>query len=452
MKKILATLWIIMFLSMPGFAKNSSEDKIEYLNLKWWEKFNDEILTDYLLSAYENNQDLKVAELNIKQAEQAVKMSFSDELPKINFNGGYSRIFESSDIHHGNLIIPDYNQSNFFLPLTMSYEFDIWGKNRLKTKNLKVRRAIMEEDEKSLYISLTSAIASDYFNLIKADKLIEIQKELINLQNRIVSMEEKKFNAGLCPLTEVIAEKQLLTLYESELNNLFEKKDVLENRLRVLIGEGDKDFKHKDDFNLFEIPDALPSSLIEFRPDIKKSKKYIEKARNEVKIAKKDFLPNFTIYGRVGFNAYELNRIFTPKSFLSSVGILPDLDIFTGGYKTSVLKYRKLEYEKNLQYYQKAVLTSFQELNDSLLSAKISRKNYEKSLENLSFEEDIRNLSLKKYDIGANSLLEYLKTSKTCLALKKNEISSKADCLLTVINIYKAAGGIDFTSVGEEHI
>src|SRR5699024_2589084 len=109
----------------------------------------------------------------------------------------------------------------------------------------------------------------------------------------------------------------------------------------------------------------------------------------------KDFLPSFLVYGQIGFNAYQLGKIFTTDTWLSNIGVMPTLDIFTGGLKLSRLKFKKLEYEKTMQYFEKTVLTSIQELNDSLVSAKISNKNYTKALENYSLEENLYTLSKK---------------------------------------------------------
>ena len=358
MKKLLT----IVFLLCAFFSVNAAysiqkdvenQDKTELLNLNWWQKFNDENLLNYMLVAYDSNQDLKTAGLNTQQALQVTKMSFSKELPTLSFDGQYQREFESSDQWFGDMVIPNYNQSRFLLPLTMAYEFDIWGKNRLKTKSLKVQEEIVKQDEKSVYISLTSAIAGNYFNLIKAQNLIKNQNELVELQKEIVSKEEKKHEAGLSPVTELIQERQALQFFEAELNDLVEKEDLLKNRLLVLLGDNQTKIQTSEDFEILDVPDSLSPDLIQNRPDVVKSANYIDKARFDVRIAKKDFLPSFLIYGQVGFNAYQLNKIFTPSSWLSNLGVAPSIDLFTGGFKTSVLKYKKFEYLDELLKIEK---------------------------------------------------------------------------------------------------
>ena len=82
MKKFFIILFLtILYIQVPAFAKTSVPQRanhIEYMNLAWWEKYNDEYLSNNLLKLYENNYDLKNAALKVKENEQAVKMQFSN--------------------------------------------------------------------------------------------------------------------------------------------------------------------------------------------------------------------------------------------------------------------------------------------------------------------------------------------------------------------------------------
>lgn len=180
MKKILYILFLILQFASFCFAKNEQEDKTEYLNLNFWSKFQDEILIDNLKTAFENNLDLKIAAYKVKESEKIVKLALGEELPQIDFEPLIGQTFSSSDEHFGSLVINSYNQSRFLLPLYVSYEIDIWGKNRLKTKSKTQSLKMIQQDEKSTYILLSSAIGADYFNLIKIDKTLDIEKKLLS--------------------------------------------------------------------------------------------------------------------------------------------------------------------------------------------------------------------------------------------------------------------------------
>ena len=49
-----------------------SQSKYEYINLEWWESFNDPILEGYIIKALENNKDLKIASLSVDEFYQNV--------------------------------------------------------------------------------------------------------------------------------------------------------------------------------------------------------------------------------------------------------------------------------------------------------------------------------------------------------------------------------------------
>ena len=435
--------------------KNKEDYKLEYLNLKWWQKYNDSNLNQYLIKAYENNQDLKIASLNVKQAQQVVKESFAQQLPHFGIQGNIFRDLQSSDTKLGDVVINDYSQSNFVLPLTMTYELDIWGENYLKTKAIKKQVEMIKQNERATYIALTSAIASQYFNFIKIDKLLKNQEDLVKLQTEIVRMTEIKYNNGLAPITELLAEKQILTTFQEELNSYRDTQLVIGRQLGVLTGqrEVDNNLLPRSDYNsltLIDIPENISAEAIQFRPDLIKTEDYIEKIGIDVRVAKRDFLPKFLIYGQAGFNAYQLSNIFGNHTFKSNIGFMPSLDLFTGGAKMAHFRYKKLEYEKAQQTYEKTILTSIQEVNNSLSSAITAKENYEQSKKRFSLAKDEYNLSDRKYQIGAKSKMDNMRAKEALLLAEKSDVSNKINYEIATVNIYKAIGGKDYTTVNEE--
>lgn len=435
----------------PTIARQKApvqDQRIEYMNLTWWEKFNDQNLSDYLVSLYKNNQDLKIASIKSQQSKQIMKQAFANQLPQLYFDGKLQREFTGSTQEFGNTIIPDYNQAHYMLPLTMSYEVDIWGENYLKTKSMKKQIEMTTQDERASYISISSDFASNYYTLIGLDKLLDNQKKLIAIQTSIVELEEQKYSSGLCPIAEVLSEKQSLAKMKERLNSLVEKQDVVSNQLITELGDRfitKIQRSNYDSITDIKTPNEISTEIIGNRPDVKKAEFYIEKTGIDVKVARRDFLPKFRIYGQVGFNAYDWCRMFAPHTFLSTAGVAPSLDLFTGGYKRAVLKYRKLEYEKALQIYEKSILTSIQELNDSMMSIKTSNANYERSLERYNWENEKLELSNSQFQIGGTSMLDNMKANQMILIVEEDLVMNKINKTISAINLYKATGGKDYT-------
>lgn len=453
MKKLKLIILLICLTLMPTqtFAKTKNiqdNNDLQYMNLTWWQKFNDQKLNDYLMTIYKNNPDLKIATIKNKQSQQVMKQAFANQLPQLYFNGTMQREFTGSTQRFGEVVIPDYNQAHYILPLTMSYEVDLWGENYLKTKSLKKQIEMTTQDERASYISISSNFASNYYTLVGIDKLIQNQKDLLEIEQNIVNLEEQKYNSGLCPIAEVLSEKQSLTQMQERLNSLEERQDIVVNQLITQLGDRmltKIDRSNYDSISAIPTPNDISTEYIGNRPDVQKAELYIQKTGIDIKVARRDFLPKFRVYGQIGFNSYDWCRMFAPHTFLSTAGVAPSLDLFTGGYKKAVLKYNKLEYEKALQIYEKAILTSIQELNDAMMSIKTANSNYEKSKERFNLEKEKLDLSNNQYKIGGRAKLDNMKDQQNILIVEEDMVTNNINRVISTINLYKATGGKDFT-------
>lgn len=454
-KNFIIILFIALTISAPAFAKQQIPQKanhIEYINLEWWEKYNDEDLTNNLLKLYENNYDLKNAALKVKENEQAVKMQFANELPSLGLSGELYRNMRSSMQQFGSMQIPSYAQYNYYLPITLNYEIDIWGTNRLRTKSMKQRLEIIKQAERATYIALTSDFAADYFNLIRTDEFIKIQDELIKTQEEIVSKVSDKYNIGLCSINELLAEKRLLTTLQEEKNRHIKTRDTLINSLRVYLSESAGDITRNNYENLTllkNLPQEYSTEIIENRPDYLQEEANIKRIGFDVRVAKREFLPKFILFGQIGLNAYHLDTLFNSASQMFNAGILPSIDLFSGGRKVALLKLRKFEYEEALNSYQKTILTGIKDMNTGLIAYKEALQNYDESLNRLKLQNQTYSLMQDKQNIGSASDLEVLYSKEAYLMVKKDEVSNKMNSLISTINLYKAAGGVDLYKINE---
>ena len=463
MKKIFIITILITLLILPAVAKENKSSKIiqqddktiEYLNLNWWKRFNDDYLTDNLVNVYKNNYDLKNTALKIQENEKLVKMQFASELPFLNFAGDLNRDLRAPMQQFGpSMQIPNYSQYNYYLPFTMGYEVDIWGSNRLKTKSVKEQLEIIKQAQRATYIALTSDFSADYFNLIKADRLLEIQDELVKIQEKIVELTSEKYKAGLCSINEVLSEESFLTSLREEQNKHKLTRDVLEESMKVYLAIGDDEEITRNNYKnitlLRNLPLKYSSTIIENRPDFKQEEANIRKIGFDVKVAKREFLPKFTIIGQFGLNAYKLGNLFNSPSQFLNLGVLPSMDIFSGGRKMAFFKFKKYQYEEALNDYQKTILEGIKEVNSGILEYKTALENYEESVNRLNTQTKLFELAKDKNKIGVSGNIELLYAKEAYLISQKEEVSNKINSIISTISLYKAAGGVDLYNINQD--
>lgn len=441
-------LIISLFLISLSVSAKESTNRLDYMNMDWWKNYNDEVLINHFQTLYVNNHDLRIAALKTKQAEENIRLAGANQLPQLGFDGSVSRVFRGPRTQFGSVVIPKYIQNEIFLPLNASYEIDIWGQNYLNRKSAKKQAEIAKQQERAAYIYITSSFAADYYNLIKMDELERNLLKIIDLQKNIVSMTEKKYNSGLASINEVLDEKQILVNFEKDLNKLKENKKILNDEAVVLLGlNTDKAIELSDyqSISFPQTPETLSTTIIQFRPDLISSEDYVKKSGIDVRVARRDFLPKFILYGNLGFNAYKWNRMFAGETFLANAGIAPRWDIFTGGIKMARYRINKYEYKKAVEIYEKTVLTSIQEVNDALAEAKTTKANLIKSDEDYSIEKEKHILAEKQFSIGDSSMLDEMKSEVNLYVAKQRNIAAKIDNVISSISLYNVVGGIDYT-------
>jgi len=424
-----------------------SDYRLEYINKNWWDKFHDPILKDYVLKAVNNNYDLKIASLRVLQSKELVRESFGKELPSLDASSYFTRQKTSANVGMGSFKLPSYTQNAYSFPLSVNYELDLWRKNRDKTLSLEKELEAMKYQEKATYISLISDVASAYFNVINTDKQIQLQQDIIKLRQSIFDMLKENNKYGLATTTDVIQADKSLTEAESGILDLKKQQNVFLNQLAVLTGDsvsnaGSLKRASIDEMTFInDLPVEIKSDVVKERPDIMQAEAEIQKLKLDIKVARKDFLPTINILGEFGFNANSFNKVLNWDSYIANIAPTITQGIFAGGQHRARLKAKKYEYQQMLENYQKTILQSFQEINDSLAALKYDNKKNENNIDRLDMEKE--NLKLKniEYEKGAISYLDLLQYKENVLTLEREQIQSKTDCFVDSLSLYKAAGG-----------
>ena len=424
--------------SMIKKSKKVSDDyKYAYVNMDFWSQFNDEILNGYIDKAVKNNYDLKMASLNVKEYYENVKLQFSNELPKLTagYSPNYVKMPGSSDA--------DWI---FATPAIASYEADIFLKNRDKTKSVKKLYEASQFDERAAYISVASAVGTTYLNIVRLDKIVDLQQEIVELRKEIYDLMLKRNREGITSTADTIKANKALVAGETDLIEYQKQRDFLLHQLAVLIGESPANAEEltRTSYDKIafsgNIPSEISSDVIVQRPDYLKAEKMVEKAGIDVKVAKKEFLPSFNIMGLALFNASNIGSSWTTKNMLASIGAAGMLPLFTGGSLTANLRLKKTEYERVLQNYYKTNLTAIQEVNDALVSVKKDTEKMERTRKQADLEKTDFMYNRDKFNQGVISKLDLIQFKENLLSIDKLVAQQNIECMVDYIGLYKAAG------------
>lgn len=426
------------FKTMIKKNKKVSDDyKYAYVNMDFWSDFNDENLNAYIDKAIKNNYDLKSATLTVEEYYQNVRSQFASELPKASagFAPGYMKMPGVSDA--------DWN---FATPAFAQYEVDIFLKNRDKTKSVKKLYEGAQFDERAAYIAVASAVGTTYLNIVRLDKIIDIQTEIVELRKEIYNLMQERNREGITSTADTVKANKALVQGQTDLIDLQKQRDILLHQFAVLIGESPAniaEFTRTSYDNIAytgKVPSEISSDVIVQRPDYLKAEKMVEKAGIDVRVARKEFLPTFNILGLALFNASNLGSVWTTKNMLAGLIGSAMLPIFTGGSLTANLRIKKAQYEKVLQNYYKTNLTAIQEVNDALVSVKMDKEKMEQTKKQAELEQTDFMYNRDKFNQGVISKLDLIQYKENLLTIDKLVAQQQVECYVDYIGLYKAVG------------
>lgn len=423
------------------FAQSCFAVDIQELNIDFFKNFNDENLNCYIQQALDNNHDLKKAGHVVEQYRQQTKYSLGKELPSLSVSANYLGI-KVPELDNFQL-----KDNAFILPFMASYEADFLLKNRDKTKSVKKSYEAARFREKSVYLALLTDVATVYTNILQYDDLIEKQTEVLKNQQEILTRSNKKFERGVINSTELNNAKKMVETSKSNLEKLQKERETAMMQLAVLTGNSSSNIADMKvgDLDNFEysgnIPEEISSDVIFARPDVKMAEANLEKAKIDVRVAKKEFFPRFNIVGVWAFNTIAPGTFFSWESSLAAILAGATQDIFKGGMKIANLKIQKAKYEELFEDYNQTNLDAVKEVNTALCIIKHDRKIEDNTKSELNYETANFQNARKKLSRGVISDPEYLMEENKLINSQTNYTQAKTQRIVNYFTLYKAVGG-----------
>ena len=432
---------LLLIFTLLFFAQTSFAVELQELNIDFFNRFNDENLNCYIQETLKNNHELKKAEHVVEQYRQQTKYSLGRELPSFSVSANYLGI-KVPQLDNFQL-----KENAFILPFIARYEADFLLKNRDKTRAVKKSYEAAKYNEKAIYLALLSDVATVYTNILQYDDLIQKQSEILNIQEEILNHNKKMFARGVISTTEINNAQKNIENAKNSLEKLKREREILVMQLAVLTGNSPSNincmkFGSLSNFEYSaKIPTEISSDVIFSRPDVKMAEANLEKAKIDVRVAKKEFFPTFNIVGVWAFNTIAPGSFFSWESSLAAILAGATQDLFKGGMKVANLRIQKAKYEELFEEYNRTNLEAVKEVNTSLCIIKHDKQIEENTISELNYETGNFKNTQNKFNQGVISEPEYLIGKNKFINSEINYTQSKTQRIVNYFTLYKAVGG-----------
>jgi multidrug efflux system outer membrane protein len=428
--------------SAPAAWRLGETEAREISNAAWWEQFSDPALSKLVRQAIENNKDLAIATANVDQAFAQYGITRSALFPQVDAGASAARQRSSENGPlpvFGKATFNDYN-----INLSASFELDIWGRLRRATESARASLLGSEEGRRTVVLTLVSEVANGYIQLRALDRQLEIARYTSGSLGEAARLQRVRFDEGAVPESDYRqAESQYQTAAAQvpELERLVARQ---ENFLSVLLGANPGPIERGREIDaLFfpALPDGLPSTLLERRPDIRQAEQNLIAANADIGVAKAAYFPRISLTGLLGLESGQLSDLFKGPSRTWSYGVGVTLPIFNAGRIRNQVAQAEAFQRQMLSTYQKSIIVAFQDVENALVDRTKFAQSRELQARNVAALQRFRDLAALRYREGATIYLEVANAEQSLFNAQLAYVATQSQLFQSYANLYKAMGG-----------
>jgi multidrug efflux system outer membrane protein len=411
----------------------------EISNIAWWDQFQDPVLSSLVRTALANNKDLEIATANVDQAFAQYGIVRSAQFPQVNASASAARERSSANIRLGGQTFTDYGVN-----LSASFELDIWGRLRRATESARASLLASQQGKGTVVLTVVTTVASGYILLRALDRQLEIAQRTSQSLGEAARLQRVRFEEGAVPASDY---QQAESQYREAVARVPELEREIaqqENFISVLLGHNPGLIPRGRDIDalLFPaVPDGLPASLLQRRPDIRQAEQNLIAANANIGVAKAAYFPDISLTALLGLESAQLSDLFKGPSRAWSFGAGVLQPIFNAGRLRSQVAQAEAVQRQALHTYEKSIISAFQDVENALIDRTKFGQVREEQAKNVEALRSFRDLADLRYREGATIYLEVASAEQSLFIAQLAYVATQAQLFQSYANLYKAMGG-----------
>ena len=428
---------------------------------KWWETFGDPQLNALEEQVDISNQNIAAAAANFLAARALVKQARAQLFPSAatqpsitythqpfaiagSSTSGSSGTGGTTGSSSSSGLVESGTFGEYVMPFDASWQLDLWGRVRNGVKASVFAAQASAADLQGVRLTAQAEVAVDYFSIRVQDAQQTLLDNTVKAYQDSYDIEKERFDAGLSSNEDVTQAETLLESVQAQSDDIGILRAQYEHAIALLVGKPPAEFALSAlalDTNPPAIPAAMPSELLERRPDIAAAERSMAQANAEIGVAKAAYYPTITLSAAGGFESVSAASWFTWPSRFWSVGPGVAETLFDAGARRGVLQQAQATYVQTIAVYRQTVLTGFVQVEDNLAALRILVGEIQKQDAAVRSAQDNLTLATDRYKVGVDPYLNVVTAQTTLLGNERTALNLRMEQMTDSVQLIEALGG-----------
>lgn len=407
---------------------------------RWWEQFNDPVLTQLVADAERNSPSLDQAIAKVKEARAGVESNEASYYPTVGATGSATR---SKSVFGGQILRQSVVKGGF----DAGWELDFFGKNRRSVEAAEARLRASGTSWHDARISLAAEVADVYAEQRLCEISLDVAEKTKQSSAQIHTMTLAKEEAGLASKSDAARSQ---TSAADSASGYAAKRGECErglNRLIALTGLEREDLQNRLAAGKGHIPvpnavavDSVAAKALSQRPDVALAESNLAAASAEIGAAKADLYPSLTLLGSIASNRVSFGGQ-TMHATTWSFGPSLTIPILDGGRRRAVSDSAQARYDYALAGYRKAVREAVREIEDALVRLDVANARLSEGQKIDESQQALYQATEARYQAGMASRMEQENALRSRMQTQESVAALKRETVSAWIALYKVLGG-----------
>lgn len=427
--------------AVPAAFERQTNQQAPWPDAGWFHGFASEELDSLIALAQKNNLDIAAAVAKVRQADARARIAGAALLPQVNAVGTASEFVGGS---HG----ATAHELDWSALLSATYEVDFWGKNRATSNSAKSQAQASRADLTTVKITLSSGLASSYFQVLSLRERIAIARLNLDAARGVLNFAEARYQAGSMGPAELAAQRAAVANAELIIPALEQQEEEARGALALLVGAAPEGFDVRGQRldGLAEPPLAagLPSELLQRRPDLIATEHNLEAAHADLIAARAALFPSLSLTAAGGVQnpavaAAVITLTGTGWSLTAGASLMQT--IFDRGRRRAVVEEAEAKQQELVANYQHSILAALLDVENALAAIQFLEMQRQFQQQNVDQSELAYRGAEARYREGRVEYLVVLETQRFWYAAREQLSQYKLARLQALLGLCKALGG-----------
>jgi len=410
----------------------------------WWQLFKSASLNNVVNNAISKNFSLQAAQANLRQSEATLQAGHGIFYPQVDL--GFSPARQRFSPARFGSTSSGSTFNLYTISTTVTYTLDVFGGERRGVESLEAQKDLQQYTALATYLTLTGNIINTVIARAAYRSQIDATKQLIGVLQKQIDITENQVKAGTVPYLNVLNLHSQLSAIAATLPPLKQKLSQTEHLQASLVGLTPAEW-HVPDVKLEDltlptnIPVSFPSELVHQRPDILSAEAQLHSDSAKIGVATASLFPTISLSASYGYNNTSLADLFISNGNIWAMAANFAQPMFHGGTLWYNRKAAIQTYEHSLANYRQVVVSSFEQVADSLKALEHDAETQQAQLDSLKASDQSLSLINANYAAGLVNYLQVLTVNSQYLQSKIGSLQILAQRFQDTVALIVALGG-----------